>query len=242
MFYDINKLPDFYSVRSYEQIDYSFENMEGMKCFCFFDNGFSSNVIEPNKRDIKFIWDGFILFVDASITLEDMRCGVNLYDARLVAFQRTSILGEKSTSDDVRNYVLSKLREKKIEYQIMEDTRITQGYPSKSDLWSTRDVSVLIDAIDATGEGDAYYFRNKDFKFEITFDKSNIPSFLYSHLGAIVLRGNNSVAISRLLSNDEDLLAYIDAVVGAKKIYSHLEGKYVLGNKISNLEGKIRKI
>ncbi len=55
MQYDTNKLPDFYSVRDFEQIDYSLEGMEGKKCYCFFDNGFTSNVIEPNKRDIRFI-------------------------------------------------------------------------------------------------------------------------------------------------------------------------------------------
>ena len=33
--YDSNKLPDFFSVRNYEQIDYSMEGMSGKKCYCF---------------------------------------------------------------------------------------------------------------------------------------------------------------------------------------------------------------
>ena len=35
--YNINKLPDFYSVRNFEQIDYSLEGMSFKKCFAFFD-------------------------------------------------------------------------------------------------------------------------------------------------------------------------------------------------------------
>ena len=50
MKYNVNKLPDFFSVRNKEQIDYSLEGLEGKKCFAFFDNGFTSNIIEPNKR------------------------------------------------------------------------------------------------------------------------------------------------------------------------------------------------
>lgn len=34
---NINELPDFYSVRNKEQIDYSLEGLENMKCFAFFD-------------------------------------------------------------------------------------------------------------------------------------------------------------------------------------------------------------
>ena len=45
MDYDRNKLPDFYSVRNYEQVDYSLEGLEGKKCYAFFDNGFTSNII-----------------------------------------------------------------------------------------------------------------------------------------------------------------------------------------------------
>lgn len=51
--YDINSLPDFFSVRNNEQIDYAFEGMENKKCFVFFDNGFTSTYVETNKRDIK---------------------------------------------------------------------------------------------------------------------------------------------------------------------------------------------
>ena len=54
MIYECEKLPDFYSVRDIDQINYSLQDMENKKCYLFLDNGFSSNVIEPNKRDIKF--------------------------------------------------------------------------------------------------------------------------------------------------------------------------------------------
>ncbi len=59
MEYNINKLPDFYSVRNLEQIDYSLEGLEGKKCYAFFDNGFTSNILEGNKRDMRFVWMAF---------------------------------------------------------------------------------------------------------------------------------------------------------------------------------------
>lgn len=186
MSYDINKLPDFYSVRNLEQIDYSFEGMDDKKCYLFFDNGFSSNVIEPNKRDIKFIWDGFILFTDKNVFLENMQNDINLHNSRLVALQRTNLLGEKFNNEDIRNYILDKLIKQNIPFVIMPDINLVDGYPSKCDLWSTRDSSVLLDAVDCVGEGDAYYFKNNDFKYEITFNYSKIPPFKYSHHGALV--------------------------------------------------------
>ncbi len=241
MTYDINKLPDFYSVRNFEQIDYSFENMEGKKCYCFFDNGFSSNVIEPNKRDIKFIWDGFVLFTDSDITLNDLQSGINLYNSRLVALQRTNVIGEKFNNENVRNYIVTKLKNHNIPFEIMLDRKLVDGYPSKCDLWSTRDSSVLLDAIDCTGNGSAYYFRNEDFRYEISFNQSNIPTFSYSHLGAIVLKGENNTAISRLLYNNNDLLNYLNKIIGSKQLYSYLEGKSLFGTCISNLEDNIKK-
>lgn len=241
MNYDVNKLPDFYSVRNFEQIDYAFENMQDKKCYCFFDNGFSSNVIEPNKRDIRFIWDGFILFTDKDVTLENMQHGINLYNARLVALQRTNLKGQKSNNEDVKNYILTKLKNQNIPFEIMQDTRLVDGYPSESDLWSTRDSSVLLDAIDCTGVGRAYYFNNKDFKYEITFNKSKIPTFSYSHHGALVLRGEDSVAISRLLCNDSELFKCLETIIGSDKIYSYLEGKFLPGTTITDIENKLKK-
>ncbi len=241
MNYDVNKLPDFYSVRNTEQIDYSFENMQDKRCYCFFDNGFASNVIEPNKRDIRFIWDGFILFTDKDVTLEDLQQGINLYESRLVALQRTNLQGQKSNSEDIRSYILAKLTSQNIPFAIMPDTRLVDGYPSKSDLWSTRDSSVLLDAIDCTGVGRAYYFKNKEFKYEITFNKSGIPTFSYSHHGALVLRGEDSIAISRLLCNDSELFKYLENLIGSDKVYSYLEGKFLPGTTISNIETQLKK-
>lgn len=241
MKYDSNKLPDFFSVRNYEQINYSLEGMEGKKCYCFFDNGFSSNIIEPNKRDIKFIWDGFIMFVDPNITIENMKEGADLFNGRLVALQRTNLLGKKFNNIEVRKYIIDQLQQKNIEFEIMEDVKQVDGYPSQCDLWSTRDQSVLLDAIDCVGLGDAYFFQNSEFKYEISFNKSEIPTFVYSHLGAIVLHGENSTAISRLICNNQELQKYLENAVGNEVLYSYLEGKFLPGISISKLENKTRK-
>lgn len=242
MRYDINKLPDFFSVRNYEQIDYALEGMEGKKCYCFFDNGFSSNIIESNKRNIKFIWDGFILFVDSNITLEDIENGIDLYNGRLVALQRTNLLGKTFNNNEIRQYIINQLQNKSIEFEIMKDSKQVDGYPSKCDLWSTRNSSVLLDAIDCVGVGDAYFFQNTDFKYEISFNKSKIPDFVYSHLGAIVLRGENSVAISRLIHNNQKLQDYLESIVGSENVYSYLEGKFLPGVSISQLKEEIIKV
>lgn len=234
--YDSNKLPDFFSVRNYEQIDYSMEGMSGKKCYCFFDNGFASNIIEPNKRDIRFLWDGFILFTDKKTTLEDMKNGINLYDSRLVALQRTDIFGRKANTEEVREYILRKLTEHEITFEILNDKNEVSGYPSKCDLWSTRDSSVLLDAIDCAGEGEAYYFQNANFHYTITFDKANIPSLVYSHLGAVVLRGENETAIARLIKNDENLQGYLERVIGTEKIHSYLEGRNLSGTAIGTIK------
>lgn len=240
MKYDNNKLPDFFSVRNYEQIDYSLENMEGKKCYCFFDNGFISNIIEPNKRDIRFIWDGFIMFVEPNIEIEDIKAGSDLFNGRLVAFQRTNLLGEKSNNSQVRAYIINKLKQKNIEFEIRGDEKQVDGYPSRCDLWSTREQSVLLDAIDCINLGDAYFFQNAHFKYEISFNKSKIPTFVYSHLGAIVLRGKNSIAISRLICNNRNLQDYLEKIVGDEKLYSYLEGKFLPGISISSLEKNLK--
>lgn len=215
--------------------------MEGYKCYCFFDNGFTSNVTEPNKRDIKFIWDGFILFTELNITLEDIRNGVNLYNSRLVALQRTNTLGKKFNGNDVRNYIITKLKEKSIPFEIMKDEKQTFGYPSQSDLWSTRDFSVLLDAIDCVGNGNAYYFKNSNFRYEITFNNSMIAPFLYSHNGAIVLHGESSTAISRLIFNNKELKNFLEEIIGEEKLYSRIENKYLPSNIISNIKSDIKK-
>lgn len=235
MEYDINKLPDFYSVRNNEQIDYSLEGLEGKKCFAFFDNGFTSNIIEPNKRDIRFIWDGFLLFVDNQITLEDIRSGINLFNGRLVALQRTNLLGKKFNDLELRSYIVDQLQEKGIPIQIMKDKKEVDGYPSRCDLWSTREASVLLDAAQVTGEGEAYYFKNADFNYKITFNESNLPDFFYQHQGAIVLKGENEAAISRLLQNDINLQEEVKKVIGEEKLYSLIEQKKLPGTTISKL-------
>lgn len=241
MKYDFLKLPDFYSVRDFSQIEYSFEGMEGMKCYCFFDNGFTSNIINGNNRDMRFIWDGFILFVDRSISLEDIRNETDLYNARLVALQRTDLQGKKFNSMEVRDYIINKLQAEDIPYEIRPDFKTVDGYPSKCDLWSTRDSSVLIDAIDCVGEGDAYFFKDVGFNYEITFNESHLPSFLYSHLGAVVLKGKNSTAISRLIVNNQNLCDYLEKVIGGKKLYSYIEGRELLGSSISKIESCFKK-
>ena len=239
MKYEINKLPDFFSVRNKEQINYSLEGLEGKRCFAFFDNGFTSNIIEPNKRDIRFVWDGFLLFVDQDITLDDIRNGVDLFDGRVVALQRTSLIGNKSNTEDVREYIMNKLQEKNIPVEVMPDKKEVTGYPSKCDLWSTRDQSVLFDAVDCVGSvGDAYYFNNENFSYEIEFNESGLPSFPYSHKGAVVLKGENSTAIARLVCNDQNLCGHLEKVIGEDKLYSILEGKEVSGTKIGNLVSK----
>lgn len=238
---DSNKLPDFYSVRNKEQINYSLEGLEGKKCFAFFDNGFTSNIIEPNKRDIKFIWDGFLLFVNQDISLDDIRNGADLWDARIVALQRTNLLGEKSNNKDVCEYIKSELNKKEIPLKLMPDKEEVNGYPSKCDLWSTRDHSVLIDAADSTGYGDAYYFRNSDFHYRIHFSVSNLPDFYYEHHGALVLKGENSTAISRLVLNDHHLQEDLEKVIGEDRLYSLLEGKTLSGTSIKNIRNGINK-
>lgn len=237
MKYNINMLPDFYSVRNYEQIDYSLEGLEGKKCFAFFDNGFTSNVIEPNKRDAKFLWDGFLLFVDQQTTLEDIRRGVNLFDSRLVALQRTDLLGRKFNDLEVRSYITDKLEEKEIPIQVMKDKKEVSGYSTKCDLWSTRDASVLLDATGATGKGEAYYFEKPDFHFSITFNSSNLPEFEYQHKGAIVLKGENSTAISRLLTNNSNLQEEVKEIIGEEQLYSIIEQRKISGCAIADLTG-----
>lgn len=241
MTYDVTKLPDFYSVRDFEQLDYSFENMENSKCLCFFDNGFTSQIIEPNKRDIKFIWDGFLLFVDKETTLDNLKQQISLYNNRLVALQRTNRLGKKFNNEEIRNYIISKLKEKNIAFEIMPDFNEVNGYPSQTDLWSTRDFSVLLDAIDCVGVGNAYFYKTADFKFEILFKQSGIPSFVYSHNGAIVLHGENSTAISRLIFNNEELKTILEQNFGEDKIFSYVEGKNILGKTIEEVKNGLRK-
>ena len=241
MIYECEKLPDFYSVRDIDQINYSLQDMENKKCYLFLDNGFSSNVIEPNKRDIKFIWDGFMLFTDPKITPDDIRNGVDLYDARLVALPRTNLLHKKCNNHEIKNYIITELQKKNIQYEIMPDKKIVDGYPSKCDLWSTRDFSVLLDAIDCVNQGQAYYNANTDFCFEITFNQSNFPSFLYSHCGALILHGSDGTAIARLINHNTQLRETIEKVIGTHKLYSYLEGKDYPGVSIAEIDKGVKK-
>ena len=148
-----------------------------------------------------YIWDVFLLFVDKDISIADIKEDTNLYDERLVALQRMSVHREKSNTPEIREYIIRKLEGLGIPYEVMPDKREVDGYPSKCDLWSTRDESVLIDAMDCTGEGVALYFKDSIFDYRITFDESGLPDMHYEHKGAIVLRGENETAISRLINN-----------------------------------------
>lgn len=240
MEYNKNYLPDFYSVRNKEQIDYSFEGMENKKCLLFLDNGFCSNIIEPNMRDMRFVWDGFLLFVDKDISIDDIKSGINLHDERLVALQRMSALRKKSNTPEIRDYILKKLESMGIPYEIMQDKKEVDGYPSQCDLWSTRDESVLIDAIGATGDGKAYYFKEASFNYRISFDTTMLPDMYYEHIGAIVLRGENETAISRLINNDNNLRSYLEEIVGKEKIHSFIQDCELSGDTISNIENKLK--
>lgn len=213
MTYDTNNLPDFYSVRSYDQIDYSFKGLKGKKCYIFFDNGFKSTIIDHNNRDIRFIWDGFLLFVNPDISLNDIKNGTNLYNSRLVALQRTNLFGEKANNYETKKYILNKLMEEEIIIQIMNDKQEVNGYPSKSDLLSTRDTSVLIDAMNCVGMGKAYLFQSANFEFKISFPDSKLPELNYKHNSAIVLKMENSVAICRLISNGINLQTYLEQII-----------------------------
>lgn len=239
MQYDLNKLPDFYSVRDIDQINYSLEDLEGKKCFAFFDNGFTSNVISCT-RPIKFIWDGFLLFVDDDVTLEDIRNNVNLYNSRLVGLQRTSF-SKKLNNIEMRKYILNQLLDKGIPTQIMPDTQLVDGYPTKCDLWSTREASVLVDATECTGKGEAYFFKDSYFSFTITFPESNLPDFNYEHNGAVVLNGENSTAISRLICNNQSLREYLENVIGTEKIYSYIQKENISGTNIKKIEEQMKK-
>lgn len=235
-----NRLPDFYSVRNQEQIDYSFDGMEGKKCFLFFDNGFTSNIVEPNNRDMRFIWDGFYLFVDQDTTLSDIQSGIDLYDSRLVALQRTNVLGNKSNNREVREYIVEKLKEMNIPFEIMNDANLVDGYPTSCDLWSTRDMSVLIDAMDTVGEGKAYYYQSSFLKFKISFNESGIPTFTYNHNGALVLKGSDTTAISRLVENDENLKSILENIIKDNKIYSSMQDRYLNGIDINAINRHVR--
>lgn len=209
--YDINKLPDFYSVRSTTQIDYAFEGMEGMQCLLFLDNGFCSTYVETNKRDIKYIWDGFVLFIPKDMTLDDIRNGVNLHDTRLMALQRTKYF-EKANDDITKKYIISKIKKMGLTYKVMEDNNeIPIGYPAKGDMWSTRDESVLNDAIDCIETGMAIFYPLSEFSYSINFNSSNIPTLSYIHKGGIVLKNENDTILVRILDNDNILSNYINS-------------------------------
>lgn len=240
MNYNINKLPDFYSVRNFNQLEYSFEGMENKTCYLFFDNGFSSNLISTNTRDIKFIWDGFLLFVDSSISLDDIKNGVDLYNERIVALQRTNYFSYFNNSE-VRNWIINKLNTLQIPFFLMPDTNRVNGYPSSCDLWSTREASVLLDATSTTGDGNAYYFYNPIFEYNIKFNITQLPDLLYRHNGALVLKGNSSNAIIRLVENDFNLKEQLENIIGEEKLYSMLEQRMIPGITIEKINNEIKR-
>ena len=196
--YDINCLPDFFSVIDKKQIDYAFSGMENKKCFVFFDNGFTSTYVETNK---KYIWDGFLLFVDKNIDIEDIKKGINLHDARIMALQRTSYFDKANTSN-VKEYILKQLQDNNIKYFIMPDKNEVSGYPSKGDMWSTRDETVLNDAIDCIQYGTATFYPLSEFNFKIEFSETKIPNFDYVHKGSIVLENEKQAILIEILDNN----------------------------------------
>ncbi len=206
--YDINCLPDFFSVRNKDQIDYAFDGMGDKRCFVFFDNGFTSTYVETNKRDIKYIWDGFLLFVDKSIDIEEIKKGIDLHDARIMALQRTRYFDKANTSD-VKSYILEKLQNNNIKYSIMSDKNEVSGYPARGDMWSTRDETVLNDAIDCIQDGTATFYPLSKFSFSIKFSETDIPDFNYVHKGGIVLKNGEQFILIRILNNDNVLSDYI---------------------------------
>lgn len=122
--------------------------------------------------------------------------------------QRTKYF-KKANSADVRSYILQKLEKNRIPYLIMSDKNEVSGYPSKGDMWSTRDESVLNDAIDCIETGMATFYPLSEFSFNICFPDTNLPDFKYIHKGGIVLENGEQFILIRILDNDNGLLDYI---------------------------------
>lgn len=56
----------------------------------------------------------------------------------------------------------------------------------------------------------------------------------------IVLHGENSTAISRLICNNQALQEYLEKTVNSEILYSCLEGKFLPGISISELDNHIK--
>ena len=207
--YNINLLPDFYSVRNKEAIDYSFQGMQDKKCLVFFDNGFKSTQVKNKEVIGELVWDGFLLFLNRNISLKDINNGIDLFDERLVALQRMNS-NIKANNEETRQYILEKLQSNNIEYEIMGDLNLVSGNCITYDMWSTRNKSVINDAIDCIGKSEVNYFPNDRFKFKISFNKSLDVIFDYEHVGEVVLENNNQVIVIKLLNNNFKLKDKMD--------------------------------
>lgn len=219
--YDINCLPDFFSVRNKEQIDYAFEGMEDKKCFVFFDNGFKSNNVNVEDKKGELVWDGFLLFLNKSISLKDINNKVNLFDERLVGLQRIDN-DKKANDENIRKYIINKLNENNINYELMGDKKIVNGNCITYDMWSTRDKTVLKDAVECIGECDVKYISDDNFSFKISFNKSLNVIFDYNHLGEIILKNDSQLIVSKLLNNDSGLNDKINKIYQSNKINFNL--------------------
>lgn len=151
-----------------------------------------------------------MLFVDKNISIEDIKNGVNLHDARIMALQRTHYFDKANTSD-VRNYILEQLQNNNIKYSIMPDKNDVSGYPARGDMWSTRDEAVLNDAIDCIKDGTATFYPFSTFSFNIKFKETKLPIFNYVHNGGIVLNNDEQFILIRILDNDNVLSDYIES-------------------------------
>lgn len=198
--YDINLLPDFYSVRNKEAIDYSFEGMQDKKCLVFFDNGFKSTQVEDKEVIGELVWDGFLLFLNRNISLKDINNGIDLFDERLVALQRMNN-NIKANNEEIRQYILDKLQSNNIEYEIMGDLNLVSGNCITYDMWSTRNKIVINDAIDCIGKSEVNYFPNDRFNFKICFNRSLDVLFNYEHIGEIQLENDKQLLVIKLLNN-----------------------------------------
>lgn len=214
--YNINYLPDFFSVRDREQIDYAFEEMNDKKCYVFFNNGFKSNTVNTEDKKGELLWDGFLLFLNKNISLKDINNEVNLFEERLVGLQRMDN-DVKANSEDIKCYIINKLKENNIDYELMEDEKKVNGNCITYDMWSTRNKDVLKDAIECIGEYNAYYVENDNFNFKISFNKSLNVIFEYNHLGELSLENDKQLIVMKLLNNDSGLNNKINKIYQLNK-------------------------
>lgn len=212
MEYNINHLPDFYSVRNKEAIDYSFEGMHDKKCLVFFDNGFKSTKVSDKQITGELVWDGFLLFLNKNISLKDINEGIGLFDERLVGLQRMDN-NIKANNAEIKEYIIDKLEKNNIDYELMNDENLVTGNCIRYDMWSTRNNSVINDAMDCIGNASVNYFPNDRFNFKISFNKSLYVAFNYEHVGEVVLENNNQIIVIKLLNNKFKLKDKMDGLI-----------------------------